>query len=976
MGWLDPTEDEVGRFHPAFQAAGTEALNRLGIQNDYEWVHHLRPPGTNIIPDFVLVHRATRRWLAALELKRRRESVYSTRFQIQAKGYAEANQQLYRPTAARYFALSNLEITLLFALNGDRPTRECRVDNGLFESGRFDQDTADAHRERFTADIQTLITSVIQNQQATFESVWPAILADFLQFADALPATQEIVVDQPNTPNWALVQDYFGTALPLDSSRVFLLRCLMAEYIRGILLRYRHPLAAQIPPVREDQGALARTIASLRDIDFRVLFEQNSPELYRALQDRASRELLVAYTRRIIDPASRVADLAQTRVDYPQLIDDLLSTLMPVEIQDESGRVQTDPELAEILAHLTINQRGEVIDPCCGDGILLSAAYDRLRSLGGSNEEALMSVSGIEADSISGRLASVRLGLKEPAAISPALRISLVRADMFASRELLARSNFVLMNPPFKRYEAQDRRPVPRALRDHYNTAIAAMAGPTTTRGQVNLFNFYVEFVTRAVQPGTIVGFILDNRWYHNGYGKALRQLFLDNYRILGLVEYPHSSFFSNWSIATSLIIAERSQDRPAPGAHQVKFVRSKSDPRAADLVALSNAFQGDGAWPADWSNRSVDQRQLNADMSWKDNFATELNSDYRLPAWPTLDTLFASSRRGSLEKEGGGIGVLEFPFDRTDYGPKRRALPDPHAPFQTGVDRDLTDAENRSIRQAATAIPLTYRGWALQNSDNTTAYVLTEQDVSRNQTLEPPILREHPELFTGNRSQWTDYHNQAVAQLQNDASTAPFVHRISNLVNLNETVLPRHQLWNVLREPFAGELIIPRKMRTGHRVYLNAFAFTPGNRQVRLSSNFVTYRNCTAIDAETGLDRPLAAELIVAFLVSSFGQLQFELEGANREGCLAVEKEQLSRVKIFDPRWIRPNSRNLIIAAFRRIPYPVSTERLSNEQPERNELDGLIAAEIVIRFPEFNVDQLLSDTHSALDEWLGSREP
>jgi hypothetical protein len=943
-----------------FESAALTALNELGIANRYVWTHHVRTQGTTVIPDFVLQERTSGRWIVAFELKRTRESVYSTRFQIQAKGYAELNQDRFPLHSPRFFAISNLEVTQLFALNGGRPPRECRIEGGFFDSGRFLPGTGVAHRRKFIDDLKAMTERWLSAALVSYESVWPAILREFINRSSAITPTAQLLLIEPTTPNWNLVRDYFGSELPLDSARVFLLRCLMAEYLRGLLIRYGHPLAAGLTPVRETPDSLARTITGLRAIDFSTVFEAEAPDLYRTLADPVMRDHLQDYLRSITSPGTRIVDLALGRVDYPELIDDLISELVPVEIQDESGRIQTDPELAQILASLVIDNPGRVIDPCCGDGALLSAAYDQLQRLGCSNGQALGFITGIEADTIASRLAAVRLALKEPASLQPEMTIDIVRGDMFAATELLSNARFVLMNPPFKRYEAQDARPIPPELRAYYRTRIESIDGTTTTlQRQPNLFAYYVELVGRTIQVGTTVGFILDNRWYHNDYGKSLRKFLLEKFQIIGIVEYPHDAFFDTWIIAASLLIARRT-DTPA-GDQPVQFIRSKVDPRSADLSKIASAFRGQSSWPADWTCRTKLQSELTDTVGWRSYFSTQVTDDYTA-GWPTVPELFATARRGSLEKEGS-IGVLEFPFGRLQYGPRREALAGNG--FKTARGRALTANEHTNIRRSADLIPQEFRG-----------FELTEADVQRQQTLEPPRLRQIPELFLNNRSPWTEDHEAAVQDMVNDPSVRPYIEFIEGTVNLNDTVLEREKRWLALREPYAGELILPRKTRSGHRVYVNPFCFNEGGRQVRVSSNFLTYGRVLATDDATNLDRPTSVRLIAAFLVSAFGQVQFEAEGVNREGCLSLEQQQISRIRVFDPRWIAPENREPILVAFRQLPYPVATDRLSAEQPLRNELDRLFSVEIARRIGIEDSTSLLNTVHSALDEWIEARRP
>lgn len=976
MSWLNYSDDEVARFHPAFEDAANEALRRLGLDGELEWVHHVRTPGSSIIPDFVLRRRTSGQWVLAFELKRRPDAVFSTRNQIQAKGYAETNQHLYGPAAPRYYVISNLEITILSALNGDRPPRECQLFDGTYESGSFHRNASDDHREHFIVDLMEILRVVTSVRQIQFDVVWPAVLSELISYSDALPTSTEIAIPEPTTPNWALVRDLFASPLNVDSARIFFLRCLMAEYLRGILIKFGHARAAAVPAVRADQTAVANAISALRQVDFGVLFEDFAPTLYRTLREPSVRGLLLDYAGSLVAPGRRVVEFARDRIDAPTLIDTIIPALYPGDTQDQSGKVQTDPDLAAILARLALGGPVDtVLDPCCGDGVLMAAAYDYLSEIRGSAQDVLASVSGVEADAVAARLAEVRLALKQPATLEPTPPITVIRGDLFANAAAVRQAEAILMNPPFLRYEEQQELRVPPALRDHYNQAIrdASGAAPSTTGGQPNLYNYYVEFVINAAAPGTRFGIILDNKWYHNQYGVSLCELLLTLCQIEGIVEYPHWAFFADWTIATSILIV-RKVDVVDP-AREVKFVRSKSDPRGVDLHALVDAFHGDGAWPIDWACHTKPQGELDARASWKQYFSTDLKNDFRLDTWPTLDDLFKGVRRGSLDKEGGGVSVYEFPFGRTNYGPSRLRHPN-RVGWQTRRGRTLSSEENDRLAELAEAIPEEYRGWGLRNSDVLEAFELTIDDVQKQQTLEPPILRDNYDLFLEGRSGWTDVHDTALASMKVEHRVSAYIAEVERVVNMTEAVLPRELIWVALREPVAGELIIPRKARVGHRVHLNPFAFDLAGRQVRVSSNFITFTGCVATDPASGLTREISARLVAAFLVSSFGQLQFELEGYNREGLLAVERHHLSRIRVLDPRRVRTENRRRILDAFAALPYPVSTSRLSAEQAERNALDRLLAEEIAANHPQFGVEALLAEVHASLDEWLIARQP
>lgn len=977
MPWLTSDLEEVKYFHAEFESAANEALIRLGIEKDFVWVHHQRTYGVSVIPDFVLMRVDGGQWLLSIEIKRTLEAVYSTRNQIQAQGYATTNQSLYAPGSNKYFIITNLEDTLLFCLNGTLPPRECLLENGKFKSGRFFPETKEIHRENFIIDMMSICEIVLKQKKVRFEVVWPSVLSDYLNYANSVPSSSNNELD---SENWNLVESYFGNENGPYSGLILILRCLMLEYLRGTLLKHNHPKAKELLPLRENKSldSIARSISAIRKIDFDIIFEEYAPDIYRNIKDKDVEALLSNYIKLLNNPTKRIVELALSRIDSYELIDSLMTSICTIEDQGNRGKVPTDPELARLLAFITITSPNDlVIDPCAGDGSLISAAYERLMNLGSNHDNALSSISGIEADAIAVRLASIRMALKRPATLTPQTKIQIQHGDMFSQAAHISKHTIVLMNPPFKRYEAQDDSTIPIDLKSYYSSVIKDLDGKKgiTISGQANLYNYYIEFISKAIKPGTRIGFIIDNKWYHSSYGKSLRNLLLSEFEIEGILEYPHGSFFSSWTIATSILLARRlGEGIEVNKDHNIKFIRSKVDPRESDLELVADAFNNNADWPLDWSCNLINQNDLNADNGWKGFFASPLLNDFRLEEWPTLGSLFQFGRRGSLNKEEGGIKVFEFPFNISDYGPRRTRMDNKKRRFQTQVDRQLNNIENQTLKNLADKIPIEYRGYAIKNSNGMSSYILSEEDVLKQPTLEPPIIREKNAIyFSEKRVKWGDTQKSAISQLRSNTEVNDYISQIENIVNLNENTLTEQERFIGLCEPTAGELILPRKVRSGHRIHINKYAFDPDGRQVRISSNFITYGNCIN-DATIELSREQATLIISAFLMSSFGQLQFEIEGYNREGMLALEKQQFDRMKIFDPRWVRTENRALIIDAFLKLPYPIMNDKLTIEQKEKIHLDQLFASEIANKHPQFDENELLNEVHCALDEWLEAR--
>jgi BpuSI N-terminal domain/N-6 DNA Methylase len=976
MPWLDYTDGEVNDFHPVFHEGALDALRVMGRDSDLAWKHHNRTPGNRLVPDFVLLEKKSGRWLLTIEIKRSRSSIFRTNNQVQAKTYAEHNARDYRAGSPKYFAISNLEETLLFALKNGSPPKECLLKDGHYFVGRFEEIDEATFRNTLSKRIIEICERVLAPERPEFDEVWPRILSDLVQYADRLidPAT----LQEPSTPNWQTVRGYFCHEYQKDASRIFLLRCLFAEFINGILTRYHHPDASRLIPILAAPATtigslVATSFARIREIEFDTIFEDVFLDDYRRLSPKVNRDALAEYIRAIVNKPAAIRDLAMSRLDTEQLLDGLLHATHPGEELDNKGKVTTDPELASLLAHLTISRPTDrVIDPCSGDGALLEAAYDRLEHFGLDHNTILSRISGIEADPILHRLAFLRLMLREPRLIDTVSAIDLVYGDMFSNPTKIEEADVVLMNPPFKRYEAQDNNPVPDSLRSHYVTAIERLSHKDSIAvgGQPNLFYYYLEFVIRAAKDGCIFGIILDNKWYHNRYGERLRNFLLSECEIDSIIEYPYSNLFSAWAIATSVLICRKKRNKRQ--GQNVKFIRCRLDLAQIDPREVSQEYP-DVDSLLGWTQEQIEQSSLDAKIGWKNYFGKSFDFDFRV-GLPPLASLYSGMRRGSLAKEEGGVSILGFPFSCKSFGSVRAEPDHRRGPYQADIVRRLSKEENAELARLASKVPEQFRGFALKNPDRISSFVLSDDDLQKDSTFEPPCLRGLPVYWSDTKIEWSDIHDKALREIHRDKAVKDFIERFRALSGLSAYVMPDKYLWVGLREPYAGELIIPRKTRVGYKILVNSHACERSARQVRLSSNFISLSGCTAIDEESELDAETATKLIAAFLLSSFGQVQMEMEGYNREGCLSLEKFHLESIHVVDPRTIKPETRKNIISSLEDLPFPVDISKISSESTERTKLDLLFAEVICEEHPSWEVEELLAEVYAILDEYVVGR--
>ena len=68
----------------------------------------------------------------------------------------------------------------------------------------------------------------------------------------------------------------------------------------------------------------------------------------------------------------------------------------------------------------------------------------------------------------------------------------------------------------------------------------------TTTGGQADLYNFYVEFIIGAMSEGSRGVFVLNNKWMNTETTLPFRKLLVEECQIDALIQYPEASSLKN----------------------------------------------------------------------------------------------------------------------------------------------------------------------------------------------------------------------------------------------------------------------------------------------------------------------------------------------------------------------------------------------------------------------------------------------
>ena len=146
------------------------------------------------------------------------------------------------------------------------------------------------------------------------------------------------------------------------------------------------------------------------------------------------------------------------------------------------------------------------------------------------------------------------------------------RADA-ASVDARWREGFdvVLANPPYVRQELLT------AYKDHWQHAFRAYDGTA------DLFIYFFERSLQQLKPGGRLGFIVSNKWLRGGYAERLRAMFARECTIDTMVDFGHAPIFPGTDAFPCIITLRKS---PPPPDHAVRVTLYPREELGKELLA------------------------------------------------------------------------------------------------------------------------------------------------------------------------------------------------------------------------------------------------------------------------------------------------------------------------------------------------------------------------------------------------------
>jgi hypothetical protein len=237
------------------------------------------------------------------------------------------------------------------------------------------------------------------------------------------------------------------------------------------------------------------------------------------------------------------------------------------------GQHYTPREIARLLAAFAIRAPDDLVfDPSCGDGRLLEEALmlkKELRCGSRSTPASSDQVFGVERAPL-----AVRAARRTGACVSAADFFDVEPGVPNPSR-MPAEFDAIIGNPPYIRQEligpSGKRRIEDRLARDR--AASPDVFWPRWS-GRSDIYVYFFAHSIRFLKKHGRLVFLTASSWLDAGYGRALREFLLNNFRLIAVIESAAECFFADASINTCITVLEREADSRARENHVVRFVR------------------------------------------------------------------------------------------------------------------------------------------------------------------------------------------------------------------------------------------------------------------------------------------------------------------------------------------------------------------------------------------------------------------
>jgi len=289
------------------------------------------------------------------------------------------------------------------------------------------------------------------------------------------------------------------------------------------------------------------------------------------------------------DLAERIAEFNLAKLDH-EIVGRIYQEVNDPHERHRFGQHYTLPEIVDLINAFCISSpTDKVLDPACGGGTFLVRAYARKKYLARkagqalpTHSELLQQLFGVDIAPHAAHLTTVNLATQ---ALLPERNYPLVDHKDFFDLEpeskiahgwLPKGLDAVVTNPPYTRQELIE----DKLKRKIYATLVQDARewlrdfGTVSPSRRSDIYLYFFLHSAPFIRERGYIGFITSNSWLNALYGVPLQKFFLDNFRMVAILESKVERWFSGAAIITAVTILQHERDEQKRNENVVKFVR------------------------------------------------------------------------------------------------------------------------------------------------------------------------------------------------------------------------------------------------------------------------------------------------------------------------------------------------------------------------------------------------------------------
>ncbi len=310
--------------------------------------------------------------------------------------------------------------------------------------------------------------------------------------------------------------------------------------------------------------------------------------------------------KEVVNDIKDIVDILK-RYDFSRIgfdtIGRIFERLIPSEERHNLGQYFTNADVVDIILRFCHKKDSDkVIDPACGAGTFLVRAYQHKKLMNHTmpHQDILQTLWGVDIAKFPAHLSMINLAINDLGVTKNYPNIA--QSDFFDLmadqdgfhlpekwRKVITKTlgkekkeityprwyDCIVGNPPYTRQEEMSEITGQIKYKDELIKKALYIGNKklATISKRAGIHAYFFVHGTKFLKNGGRFGFIVSNSWMDVDYGKGLQELFLNNYKIIAIIESKVERWFEEADINTCIIILEKCNDAKERDENMVKFV-------------------------------------------------------------------------------------------------------------------------------------------------------------------------------------------------------------------------------------------------------------------------------------------------------------------------------------------------------------------------------------------------------------------